>query len=101
VRRAAAEAVAQAPRDMPLPETVAQGSPRPGRILVEAGTLSGQAAAARLAARLPGARIESSGSGRDQQFRVRVGPFATPAEADMALERALSAGVSGARILVD
>lgn len=101
LRPAAVEATTPPPRDIPLPETVAQGSPQPGRILVEAGTLSGQPAAARLAARVPGARIEAFGSGRDQQFRVRLGPFVTAAEADMALERALSAGVSGARILVD
>ncbi len=101
LRPSTPEVAAPPPRDIPLPEAVAQGSPRPGRILVEAGTLSGQAAAARLAARMSGARIEAFGSGRDQQFRVRLGPFATAAEADMALERALSAGVSGARILVD
>jgi rare lipoprotein A len=101
VRPAASEAPAAPPRDIPLPETVAQGSPRPGRILVEAGTLSGQAAAARLAARVPGARVEAFGAGRDQQFRVRVGPFANVSEADAALERTLAAGVSGARILVD
>ncbi|HWT09617.1 MAG TPA: SPOR domain-containing protein, partial [Roseomonas sp.] len=38
---------------------------------------------------------------REQRFRVRVGPFSTATEADMALERTLRAGVSGARILVD
>jgi rare lipoprotein A len=100
-RPAAVEAVAARPADPPLPETVAQGTPRPGRLLLEAGTLSRPEAAARLASRIPGARVEAFGAGRDQQFRVRLGPFATAAEADAALERALAAGVSGARILVD
>jgi rare lipoprotein A len=100
-RLATAEAVAAPPRDIPLPETVAQEPPRPGRILVEAGTLSRPEAAARLAARVPGARVEAFGPPRDQQFRVRVGPFDTAAAADAALERTLAAGVSGARILVD
>jgi rare lipoprotein A len=100
VREAPVDAAA-APPDILLPEAVAQGSPRPGRILVEAGTLSGAAAAARLAARVPGARVETFGAGRDQQFRVRVGPFSSLAQADAVLERTLAAGVSGARILVD
>jgi rare lipoprotein A len=100
-RQAAVEAVAARPADPPLPETVAPGTPRPGRVVLEAGTLSRPEAASRLAARIPGARTEAFGTGRDQQFRVRLGPFATVAEADAALERALAAGVSGARILVD
>lgn len=84
-----------------LPETVTPGPAMPGRLWIEAGTLSGAEAAARLAARLPGARVEASGVRRAQQFRVRLGPFASVAAADAALERTLGAGVSGARILVD
>lgn len=101
VRQAAAEAVAAPPADLPLPETVMQEPPRPGRLVVEAATLSRPDAAARLAARVPGARVEAFGPRRDQQFRVRLGPFADVAGADAALERTLAAGVSGARILVD
>lgn len=100
-RQANVDAALARPADPPLPETVTQGTPRPGRMALDAGTLSRPEAAGRLAARLPGARVEAFGTGRDQQFRVRLGPFATLAEADAALERALSAGVSGARILVD
>ncbi len=101
VRQAAAESVATPPADLPLPETVAQAAPSPGRVMLEAGTLSRPEAAARLAARIPGARVEAFGPRRDQQFRVRLGPFDSVAQADTALERTLAAGVSGARILVD
>lgn len=103
---AAPVAVAAAPAAVPsaeivLPETVTRGPPRPGLIVVEAGILSRADAAQRLAARIPGARVEAFGPRRDQRFRVRIGPFPTAAQADAALERTLAAGVSGARILVD
>ncbi|MBR0672403.1 SPOR domain-containing protein, partial [Neoroseomonas soli] len=101
VRQAAAEVAPASPADVALPETVIQGAPAPGRLFVEAGTLSRHDAAGRLAARIPGARIEAFGPRRDQQYRVRLGPFADVASADAALERTLAAGVSGARILVD
>mgnify|MGYP005849549959 CR=1 FL=1 len=89
------------PRDVAFSEAVSEGTPQPGRLFVEAATVSGAIAAAALAARLPGARVEAFGPPRDRQYRVRLGPFARVAEADAALERSLAAGVSGARILVD
>ncbi len=108
VQRAAAAPVvapvadaAAPPPNVVLPESVTNGTPSPGRIFVEAGILSRADAAQRLAARVPGARVEAFGPRRDQRFRVRAGPFATAAQADAALERTLAAGVSGARILVD
>lgn len=101
VLAAAAEAPRSAPRDAPLPETVQQGPPQPGRLFVDGGAFSGAEAARRLAARVPGARVEATGAGRDRQHRVRLGPFADVHAADAALERSLAAGVSGARILVD
>lgn len=101
VRQAAADTAAPPPADLPLPETVAQSAPNPGRLMLEAGTLSRPDAAARLAARIPGARVDAFGPRRDQQYRVRLGPFDTVAQADAALERTLAAGVSGARILAD
>ena len=100
-RQATPDAPAAAPADTPLPETVAHSAPAPGRVMIEAGTLSRPEAAARLAARIPGARVEAFGPRRDQQYRVRIGPFDSVAAADAALERTLAAGVSGARILVD
>jgi len=84
-----------------IPDTVTSGPAMPGRLWIEAGTFSGADAAGRLAARLPGARVETSGPRRAQQVRVRLGPFASVAAADSALERTLAAGVSGARIVVD
>ena len=101
VAAAAAPATTAPPPEVVLPETVRTEAPRPGRIVVEAGILSRADAAQRLAARIPGARVEAFGPRRDQRYRVRVGPFATAAQADAVLERTLAGGVSGARILVD
>jgi rare lipoprotein A len=84
----------------PLPETVTQTAPRPGSLLVEAGQFSGRFAAEAVAARLPGARISQQGRGRNASFRVALGPFAEVRAADLALERTLAAGLSGARIIV-
>ena len=83
-----------------LPEAVTQGTPRPGRLFVDAGQFSQRDAAARVAARLPGARVTQQGSGRNAAFRVALGPFADVAGADLALERTLAAGLSGTRIIV-
>ncbi len=88
----------------PFPERVEQGAPAPGGALfVQAGTFSRREFATQQALRLArlGARVEGVGQGRQQQFRVRIGPLATVAEADRVLEQVLASGVSGARILVD
>jgi len=98
---AAAAPAPPPPRDEPLPETVRQGPPQPGRLVIEVATLGGAAAAGSLAGRIPGGRVETIGAGRDRQYRVRLGPFATVRDADAALERTRAAGVSGARIMVD
>ena len=84
-----------------LPEAVTQGVPRPGRLFVDAGQFFRRDSAERVAARLPGARINQQGSGRSAVFRVALGPFADVAGADLALERTLASGVSGARIIVE
>jgi rare lipoprotein A len=86
-----------------LSERVTVGAPSPGRLFVEAGTFSRRDAAARQALRLArsGARVEAVGTGRQQQFRVRIGPLAGVAGADRILEQVLASGVSEARILVD
>lgn len=98
---AAGEPARTPSRDVAVPERLRDGPPMPGRLWVEAGVLSRADAARRLAARVPGARVEAFGPQRDQQFRVRLGPLQGVAAADAALERTLAAGVSGARILVD
>ena len=84
-----------------LPETVTQGPAQPGLLVVEVGQFFRADAAQALAARLPGARISQQGRGRNALFRVTLGPFADAAAADLALERTLAAGVSGAKIIID
>ncbi|MDJ0389834.1 RlpA-like double-psi beta-barrel domain-containing protein [Roseomonas sp. E05] len=83
-----------------LPEQVMQGAPRMGRLLVEAGTFTNRAEAYRQAARIRG-RVEMRGPPRRPEYRVRLGPFASVAQADAALENVLGAGVPEARILID
>jgi rare lipoprotein A len=97
---AAAPAAANPLPPARLPETVTREAPRPGQLLLEAGVFSGEGAARLLAGRL-GARVEATGSGRSRQWRVRQGPFATIAEADRALARALSLGAGDSRLLVE
>lgn len=86
-----------------LPENVAQRGAMPGRLLVEAGTFFRRDLAQRQAARLAGlgARVEPFGSGRQQQFRVRLGPYMSPAEADRAVSGVLGAGLPEVRIIVE
>jgi rare lipoprotein A len=84
----------------PLPEEVARFPVQPGRIFVETGRFTGRDAAQRQAARV-GARIEATGPARRPEWRVRLGPFTSVAQADSALDRALAAGLSGAFILVE
>lgn len=83
-----------------LPERVEQAAPRPGRLMLEAGRFSAEAPARQQAARV-GARAEPAGTGRTRQWRVRQGPFATVAEADAALARALASGLADSRLVVE
>ncbi|WP_338662721.1 septal ring lytic transglycosylase RlpA family protein [Pararoseomonas sp. SCSIO 73927] len=80
---------------------VAQGPASPGLLFVQGSSFTSQAAAGRQAARMGGARVEAFGTARQQEWRVRLGPFSTPAEADRALQNALRGGVTEARIVVD
>ncbi len=104
-RREAAPAEAAAPSPRPperLPEAVTQGAPAPGRIRLEAGRYFRRDLAEREAARIPGARAEPLGPrGRQQQFVVRAGPYATLAEADAAFARAMAAGLPELRLVVE
>ncbi|MDQ1079151.1 septal ring lytic transglycosylase RlpA family protein [Pseudoroseomonas cervicalis] len=84
-----------------LPEQVLQGYARPGRLYVQASSFTNRADAQRQAARIGGARVEPFGPPRRPEYRVRLGPFTTPSEADRALEMVHRSGVSEARILVD
>jgi rare lipoprotein A len=102
-------AIEASPSQVParLPETVSRVPAAPGRLLIEASSFTRRDAADRQAARLRGlgARVETLGGGGrgggTPSFRVRIGPFASVAEADRALEGTLRAGVSEARIIVD
>ena len=98
VQAAAAEAGPAAP--VTLPERVTQGPAMPGRLYVEGSRFTGRTAAQRQAARL-GGQVEAVGSGRQVEYRVRLGPFGSPAEADRALAGAFQAGAAEARIVVD
>ncbi|PZW51077.1 rare lipoprotein A [Humitalea rosea] len=93
--------IAAAPVNISLPQQARSVPANPGQILVEAGRFTGRDAAARQAARIGGARVERFGSGRAAEYRVRLGPLHSAAEADAALERVLGTGISGARIIVD
>lgn len=85
----------------PLPELVAQRPIPPGRLLVEAGSFFRRDLAQRQAAKLAGARAEAFGEGRQPQYRVRLGPFTTVAEADRAVAAVLEAGLPEVRLLVE
>lgn len=82
------------PRPSSAPK--AAQAPRPvggGQVVVQVGAFSSRTAAAAVAARVGGA---VSPAGR--LFRVRIGGFATAAEAGAALAKAKAAGYSEARI---
>jgi rare lipoprotein A len=86
-----------------LPETVTQTAPDPGQLWIALGTFLGRRYAAMQRARLaflhPG--IEPVFADGQQEYRVRIGPFATLSDADAALDQAISAGVTDARIVVE
>jgi rare lipoprotein A len=82
-----------------LPEKAAQRGAVPTRLVVDGGDFFRRDLAERRAATL-GGRAEAFGSGREPQYRVRLGPFATVGEADRALDAALRRGIPDARILL-
>lgn len=87
----------------PLPEQVTMSDPRPGRLLIEGGSFFRRDLAQRQAARLAGleARVEPFGTGRQPQFRVRLGPYPSLEAAERALGAVLQAGLPEARLLVE
>lgn len=108
VRPAVATAMPAASARPPerLPEQVVQGLARPGQLWIEAGTYFGRDFAQREAGRLSLGRVEPLGvaggpRGRQQQFRVRAGPFRSLAEADAALARAIQSGLTELRLVVE
>ncbi|HET8995542.1 MAG TPA: RlpA-like double-psi beta-barrel domain-containing protein [Acetobacteraceae bacterium] len=99
----AAPAAALPAESVRLDGTVTQESPRPGRLWVRLDTFQSYQYAAMQRAKLVGLapRIESVFDNREQSFRVMLGPFTDVAAADSALDRAIAAGVSDARIVVE
>lgn len=86
----------------PVVETVAV--PARTAIYIQAGAFANANNAERLKARLTQwgrASIAPATISGERLYRVRIGPFATVAEADATLERMLSSGVNGAQIVVD
>jgi rare lipoprotein A len=84
-----------------LPEQVIQGAPSGGQIWLEAGRFFRRNLAQAQAARI-GGRAEPFGPpGRQQQWRVRAGPYASIATADAALARALALGQPDLRLAVE
>jgi rare lipoprotein A len=82
---------------------VEQEAPDPGRLFVQCGRFSALAYASVMQARLAGlgAHVAIDDSAPpDAAYQVRIGPFQSTAAADAALDRALRAGVSDARIVV-
>ena len=100
----AATVVAQADVPLRLPEEIRMVSARPGLLAVECGAFGRPEYAEVLRRRIAqlGPRVTTDyNAPRDAAFLVRLGPFATTAQAEAALRRALAAGVPDARIVVE
>ncbi|TLU72666.1 septal ring lytic transglycosylase RlpA family protein [Lichenicoccus roseus] len=72
----------------------------PGQLWIDAGHFSGRRYADQVAA-ATGGFVRQSGRGRATNYMVRIGPLASVQAADAALDHALAAGVTGARIVVE
>jgi rare lipoprotein A len=98
---AATAAAAQMPE--PVPETVTQYPPSPGRLWVRLDTFQSYQYAAIERARLAGLgpSIERIFDGRGQGYRVMIGPLGGVAAADVAVDQAVRAGIVDARIVVE
>lgn len=99
--RTPAEASAVAREPERLPEQVLQSAPMAGSIWLEAGRFFRRDLAQAQAARLNGRAEPVGPAGRQQQWRVRSGPYSTIAEADAALARAIALGQPDLRLAVE
>jgi rare lipoprotein A len=86
-----------------VPEALTQGPPHPGRLWVRLDTFQSYQYAAIEQARLAGQapRVERIFDGRERRFRVMIGPLDSVAAADVAVDRAIRAGIVDARIVVE
>lgn len=81
---------------------VTQGRPEPGTLYVRLSRFTDRRYAVRQAAQVDEtAQIVRVDAMEGAGYRARLGPFATVAEADVALDRAVRAGVTDARIVVE
>ena len=101
---ATAAGIAEAP-PVPdrLPETVRRVAVALPVLRIRAGVFGRMAYARQVAAKLSGigARVEREREGRSERYAVVAGPFPNVAAADAALDAAMRAGVSDARIVVE
>lgn len=86
-----------------LPDNATRVFADPGQLWLRAGEFGLARYAQQVQSKLPGmgAFVERVRQGRTDVFRVRAGPFATVAQADSALDQAMRAGVTDARIAVE
>jgi rare lipoprotein A len=108
---AAEEAQAVAPQVAPtgeavplrLPQTLTREAVGSVQLWIRMGTFSRYEYAGLQRVKVPGlgARIDEVRNGRNRSYQVRVGPFASPAQADAALDQVIGAGVTDARIVVE
>ncbi|MBV8397970.1 MAG: septal ring lytic transglycosylase RlpA family protein [Acetobacteraceae bacterium] len=86
-----------------MPEQVTLVPVRPTSLWIEMGTFSQREFAERQRARVAALRprIESLRTGREQTYRVRIGPLSDVGEADAVLVQVIRAGVPDARIVVE
>ncbi|MBS0559083.1 MAG: SPOR domain-containing protein [Proteobacteria bacterium] len=100
--RAAAPALETGPEvPLRLPETRTREAVGLPQLWIQLGTFSRYEYARLQRAKVggAGARIEEIRNGRTRSYRVRIGPLATIAEADAALDQVIGAGVTDARII--
>lgn len=99
--RTAAASPASPPTSLPvLPVAATQSFAQPGVLWIEAGRFTDRRYAAMQAARC-GGTVWYTPSSHEPPWQVRIGPFPHVNEADAALDRALSAGLTGAHIVVE
>jgi rare lipoprotein A len=86
-----------------LPETLTREAVGDHQLWVRMGTFSRYQYANLQRAKVAelGPRIDEIRNGRNRSYQVRVGPFASPAQADAALDQVIGAGVTDARIVVE
>jgi rare lipoprotein A len=94
---------AQAAIPQKLPATVRQGPASPGQLWIRADSFNQPGYAQRQSTQLAslGARVVPARPGSAGRYQVVAGPFATVAQADAALDQAIRAGVTDARIVVE